>query len=70
MEKSGQLHTSVALPPAKKAPLPIRRLDGSQILYGHCVEKKQKSLSLPGIEPGRPAPNQVTILTEIYQLPY
>jgi hypothetical protein len=63
MEVSGQVHAPAALPPGGKSPwYPLdRRLGEPQCRYGRGGE--EKSLPLPGIEPGHPDRSLVTILS-------
>jgi hypothetical protein len=67
MEVSGQLHASAALP---QYPFD-RKLRGPQSSSERSGEEK-KSLQSPCREsnPGRPARSLVTILTELFRLPY
>jgi len=50
MEVSGQLHSSVALPPGKEPWYPLdRRLGGPQSQYG-CGHEEKNSQPLSGLE--------------------
>ena len=73
LELSGQFHASAALPPGKTPPpryLLCRRLGGPQSRSGRYGQDKNLS-TLPGLELQflhHPAPNLVTILTELSRI--